>query len=177
MFEFLSDAGNYADIGPPPATDVRVDPLRAGDAANMTEEPTPVPTTADSRATAEVTSQTIGEDEKDMLATGNGVFDAGRCNPMSTLVKDISGWDNFSHDDIQQKTVLGQDTADVYKAQILAPESSNLSYSKNRGSLESLILTPARAFSKKFGIGQKEPIIPMSSISSGGVKARTHGSS
>lgn len=74
---------------------------------------------------------------------------------MSTLVKDISGWDNFSYDDIQQKTVLGQDTADVYKAQIPAPESSNLSYPKNRGSPKSLILTPARAFSKKPGIGQK----------------------
>lgn len=77
MLEFVSDAGSYADIGPLPATDVRVEPLGAGDAANMTEEPTPVLTTADSRATAEVTSPTVGEDEEDMLAPRNGVFDAG----------------------------------------------------------------------------------------------------
>ena len=117
--EFAPDAGGDADIGPLPATDVRIEPTGAADAADTTDEPAAAddvaatdgterddepesatePTTADDRATTDTTGAPSAagsaSDETDAASSAVGAGDEGESASSDAGGRSTAGDDAF----------------------------------------------------------------------------------
>ena len=122
--EFAPDAGgDDADIGPLPATDVRIEPTGAADAADTTDEPAAAddvaatdgterddepesatePTTADDRATTDTTGAPSAagsaSDETDAVSSAVGAGDEGESAASDAGGRSTAGDDAFDAED------------------------------------------------------------------------------
>ena len=131
--EFAPDAGGDADIGPLPATDVRIEPTGAADAADTTDEPAAAddvaatdgterddepesatePTTADDRATADTTGAPSAagsaSDETDAASSAVGAGDEGESASSDAGGRSTAGDDAFDAGGLDTGEADGQE--------------------------------------------------------------------
>jgi RPA family protein len=147
--EFAPDGGGDADIGPLPATDVRIEPTGAADAADTTDEPAAAddvtatdgterddepesaaePTTADDQATADATGAPSAagsaSDETDAASSAVGAGDEGESASSDAGGRSTAGDDAFDVEDPDAGEVDGQEL-DTGEADSQEPDAGGL---------------------------------------------------